>query len=117
MASAVEVEIWARATDAYAGELLQLLGEALDSYERKPGRDDIARITPGYIGETGYCALLGALKLRQRRDVSYIDHGWHVELRSRLWTHMVRSVQRFLVSQGDASELITEDLLGHDLGM
>lgn len=98
MVSTVDREIWTRAADVNAGGLLKLLGELLDDYKRRPGMDDIVRVTPHCIGENAYRTLLEALELKVRRNVSYIDHGWHVELRSGLWAHLVRTVQRLLLT-------------------
>ncbi len=110
-------EIWLR-TCSYHGEgLAAYLSELLDGYVRRPGKDELVRITPGCIGQGAYLTLLAALSGQSRRHVWYHDHGWHIELRSRLWEYLGRRIQRELVLSGGATEAITEDLLAHDVGV
>ncbi|QNL87530.1 Uncharacterized protein PPKH_2116 [Pseudomonas putida] len=58
-----------------------------------------------------------ALKASERRDVRFFDQGWHIEIRSRLRRYVHRGLQRRLVANAIASELLVEDLLAHDLGV
>lgn len=93
------------------------LSDLIDSYERKPGKDEIVRVTADCIGGIGYQALRHALESTPRRDVRYYDRGWHLELRSRFWEHVVRGLQRQLVTNEMGNEVLEEDLLARDIGV
>lgn len=117
MDTTITTEIWRRVS-AYCGdEFVHVLSELLDNYERKPGKDEPVRITSEWIGHDGYSSLLAALNAKSRRDVRYYDHGWHIELRSRLWVHICRGIKHRLVLSGSAPEPITEDLLAFEIGV
>ncbi|MNM33750.1 hypothetical protein D3C81_443820 [compost metagenome] len=117
MDSTITLEIWSRASACCGDNFAQVLSELLDNYERKPGKDEPVRITAEWIGLDGYSSLFVALNAKSRRDVRYYDHGWHIELRSRLWAHICRAMQQRLVSSGMAPEPVTEDLLAYDIGV
>lgn len=117
MACKTDLEIWGRAEAAYSDGLHGVLSDLLDGYERKPGKDEIARVMPDCVGAKAYQILMSTLQEKPRRDVSYYDYGWHLELRSRLWAHLLRGLQRRLVIDGKGTEVLIEDLLGHDIGV
>ncbi len=99
IARVLDLEVWGRA------------------HVRKPWKDGSVRIMPACIGQASYQILLEALNEKPRRDVRFHDHGWHIELSSRLWSHVVRSLQRRLVAQEQGTETLEEDLLAHDIGI
>lgn len=74
--------------------------------------DAIARLTPACISSQGYVALLTSLQVSLRRNVHFFDHGCHIEMRSRLRQHLCIGLQRQLLENGAASEMLVEDLLG-----
>lgn len=113
----IEHLLWDTAVKVYGADLPAILGDLLNAYSRSPGMDAVARLTPSCIGTQGYEALLTSLKASTRRDVRFFDHGWHIELRSRLCQYLCRGLQRRLVEENVAPESLIEDLLGHDLGM
>ncbi|QVL21414.1 hypothetical protein KH389_12850 [Pseudomonas qingdaonensis] len=117
MEQVVEREIWGRAEVVFGGCLADEVSIMLESYERKPGKDELLRVTPVLIGEVSYRAFLDALCAKSRKDVRVYDHDWHIELRSGLWLHLVRGLQRQLVVQGHASERLAEDFLAHEIGI
>ncbi|RII76593.1 hypothetical protein D0894_15615 [Pseudomonas monteilii] len=112
----IDREVWLIAADDSAS-LQCALSDWLDCYAREPGYDDLVRITPACIGDRPYAALRDVLLAKSRKNVWYCDHGWHLELRMRLWKHLVRQLQRRLVMSGKATEALTEDLLAHDVGV
>ena len=109
--------VWEAAVAAYGADLPAILSDLLDRYTRSPGMDAVARVTPECLSTQGYAALLMALKASERRDVRFFDQGWHIEIRSRLRRYVHRGLQRQLVANVIASELLVEDLLAHDLGV
>jgi len=117
MDSTIIPDIWRRASACCADEFVHVLNGLLDEYERKPGKDEPVRITAECIGQVGYSSLVLALSAKSRRNVRYYSHDWHIELRSRLWTHICRGIQHRLVTSGLAPEAITEDLLAFEIGV
>ena len=109
--------VWETAVGVYRADLSAILNDLLDHYRRSPGMDAIARLTPACISSQGYVALLTSLKVSLRRNVRFIDHDCHIELRSRLRQYLRLGLQRLLVENGAASEMLVEDLLAHDLGV
>ena len=116
MDSTITLEIWSRASACCGDEFVHVLSGLLDEYERRPGKDEPVRITAECIGTDGYSLLSVALNEKSRRDVRYYDHGWHIELRSRVWAHICRGIQHRLVLSGMAPESITEDFLAFEIG-
>lgn len=116
-AKGVERLVWDTAVQVYEADLPGVLSDLLNGYRRVPGIDAVARLTPMCVNPLGYEALRVSLKATTRRNVRYFDHGWHLELRSRLRQHLCRGLQRQLVQSGDASEVLVEDLVAHDLGV
>lgn len=117
MDSTITTDIWRRASVWCGDEFVDVLSELLDNYGRKPGKDEPVRITEGWVGRYAYTSLVLALHAKSRRDVRYYDHGWYIELRSRLWEHICRAMQQRLVLRGQAPEPVTEDLLAYDIGV
>lgn len=117
MDSTITNEIWKRASACWGDVFVHVLNGLLDGYERKPGKDEPVRITAEWVGQDAYSFLVVALNAKSRRNVRYYDHGWHIELRSRLWAHICRGIQHRLVLSGMAPEPITEDLLAFDIGV
>jgi len=113
----VERLVWHTAVQVYQANLPSILSDLLNGYTRVPGMDAVARLTPICISLQGYEALRVLLKATTRRNVRFFDHGWHLELRSRLRQYLCRGLQRQLVESGDASEVLVEDLVAHDLGV
>ena len=116
-ARGVERLVWDTAVQVYQADLPGVLSDLLNGYTRVPGMDAVARLTPICISLQGYEALRVSLKAATRRNVRFFDHGWHLELRSRLSQYLCRGLQRQLVESGDASEVLVEDLVAHDLGV
>ncbi len=110
-------EIWPRAASRHADDFSTTLSELLDGYVRRPGKDELVRVTTECIGRGAYMSLLAALSAKARRHVWYHDYGWHVALRSRLLVYMSRRLQRELVLSGGATDVIAEDLLAYDVGV
>ncbi|HDS1738303.1 hypothetical protein NPS49_05680 [Pseudomonas putida] len=113
---AIDREVWRIGANSDLATLQAEMSARLDDYVRNPGFDDLVRITPACIGELPYGALRDALLAESRRAVWYCDHGWHLELRLRLWKYLVRGLQRQLVLSGKGSEALEEDLLAYDVG-
>jgi len=113
----VERLVWDTAVQVYQANLSGVLSDLLNDYARVPGMDAVARLTPMCVSPLGYEALRVSLNATTRRNVRFFDHGWHLELRSRLRQHLCRGLQRQLVESGDASEVLVEDLVAHDLGV
>ncbi|MBF8776289.1 hypothetical protein [Pseudomonas fulva] len=111
---AIDQEVWLNAANNVS--LSSALCAWLDGYVRKPGMDDLVRVTPTCVGERAYAALREALLAKDRKDVWYHDHGWHMEMRKRLWSYLLRGLQRQLLASGQGSEMLAEDLLAHDVG-
>lgn len=109
--------IWRNAELAYASGLEEILGSLIDAYSRKPGKDEVVRVTAECIGCASYEVLKRVLKASPRRDVRFYDRGFYLELRSRFWGHVVRGLQRMLVMSKMADELLVEDLFAHDVGV
>lgn len=109
--------VWRCASDVYRADLPAILNQLLDGFVRSPGMDSVARLSPACIGNEAYESLLNALNAGTRRNVRFVDHGWHIELRSRLRQYLFRGLQRQLVATGAASDALIEDLLQHDLGV
>lgn len=112
---AVDQEVWRIASEM--DSLEAVLSAWLDSYVRRPGMDDLVRVTPDCVGERAYAALRRALLEKSRRFVWYYDHGWHIELSKRLLGYLQRSLQRQILANGHVSEVLAEDLLAHDVGV
>lgn len=112
----IDREVWLVAA-VDSASLQRALSAWLDCYAREPGYDDLVRITPDCIGKRSYAALRDVLLAKSRKNVWYCDHGWHLELRMRLWKRLLRHLQRQLVTSDKASEALTEDLLAHDVGV
>lgn len=109
--------VWRGAEVAYASGLEEVLGGLIDAYKRKPGKDEIVRVSAERIGCASYEVLKRVLEASPRRDVRFYDRGWCLELRSRFWGHVVRGLQRMLVLSNMADELLVEDLFAHDIGV
>lgn len=109
--------IWRSAEVAYASGLEEILGGLIDAYSRKPGKDEVVRVSAECIGYASYEVLKRVLEASPRRNVRFYDQGWYLELRSRFWGHVVRGLQRMLVLSNMADELLVEDLLAHDIGV
>ncbi|MFR0713623.1 hypothetical protein ACLUS7_01060 [Enterobacterales bacterium BD_CKDN230030183-1A_HGKHYDSX7] len=117
METSVVSDVWRYASTYYGDGFTAALDELLDSYVRKSGKDEPVRITADCIGREAYTGLLKALQIKPLRHVSYYDYGWHIELRRWLFEYLSRSLQRFLVQSGSATQVIREDLLAYDLGL
>lgn len=109
--------IWRSAEVAFASGLEEILGSLIEAYKRKPGKDEVVRVSAECIGCASYEVLKRVLEASPRRDVRFYDRGWYLELRSRFWGHVVRGLQRILVLSNMADELLVEDLLAHDIGV
>ena len=114
---AVNRQVWSSAEAAYGLGLKAVLVSLIDAYERKPGKDEIVRVSAEYIGRASYDVFRHALVAVPSRHVRYYDCGWHLELRSRFWEHVVRGLQRQLISSSMGNEVLVEDLLAHDIGV
>lgn len=112
----IDRDVWLIAADDPIS-LQCTLSASLDRYARVPGLDDLVRNTPGCIGDRAYATLRDVLLEKSRKNIWYCDHGWHLELRMRLWTYVLRELQRQLVTNGKGTERLTEDLLAHDVGV
>lgn len=117
MERTVVSDIWRCASASDTEGFADALSELLDGYRRMPGKDELVRITPECIGLDAYRSQLAALSAKSRWHVSFYDYGWHIELRTRLFVYLSRSLQRFLVHSGSATPIICEDLLAHDIGV
>lgn len=109
--------VWRSAEVVYASGLEEVLVGLIDAYSRKPGKDEVVRVSAECIGCASYEVLKRVLEASPRRDVRFYDRGWRLELRSRFWRHVVRGLQRMLVSSNKADELLLEDLCAHDIGV
>lgn len=117
MESTIVSDVWRDAATSYGDGFIATLNELLNDYKRKSGKDEPVRVTADCIGQEAYMALLAALKLKPRRHVSYYDYGWYIELREWLFEYLSRCLQRFLVHSGKATQIMSEDLLAHDIGV
>ncbi|HDS1792736.1 hypothetical protein [Pseudomonas putida] len=110
-------DVWRAASVCYGARFTVALDQLLNDYVRESGKDEPIRITADCIGEEAYRALRAALQIKSRRHVSYYDYGWHIELRTWLFEYLSRSLQRLLVQTGRATQIMSEDLLAHDIGV
>ncbi|NIE77111.1 hypothetical protein F3J45_21975 [Pantoea sp. Ap-967] len=110
-------DVWRSASTCYGDGFTAALDELLNGYVRKSGKDEPVRITTDCIGPEAYAALLAALQIKPRRHVSHYDYGWHIELRTWLFEYLSRSLQRVLVQCGRGTEVMSEDLFAHDIGV
>ena len=67
MDSTITTEIWRCASACCGDDFEHALSELLDSYERKPGKDEPVRVTAEWVGHDGYTSLVVALNAKSRR--------------------------------------------------
>ena len=96
MSSDVEKQMWGKAWQFYGPSLSGILRQALESYKRTAGLDDLTRLYPSIAGHEALAMLRQELVLRW--PDGYFGHSkLCVELRSRLRFHLSRHLLRRLV--------------------
>lgn len=115
MESTIEERVWRMATRLLGSHMQTCLEDALETFKRVPGFDELTRLHGSEVGEEGACALRNALTARGIRHRGAA--GGYVEIRSRLRLHLRRHLQSKLIQAGKATEAMSEDYFAHDLGL
>lgn len=115
LSSELETAVWVLSWSVYGPFLRDELAEALAEYRRRPGFDETARLHVNTAGPG--LAVLADVLSQHAAPGMYSLHREYIEIRSRLHWHIVRSLQRRLVTQGYASSEIRDDFFATDLGL
>ncbi len=73
---AVDQNVWFSAQVMSSARLGQVLSTLIGCYRRKPGKDEIVRVTADYIGNGVFQMLRHALLSTPCDDVRYYDWGY-----------------------------------------
>lgn len=115
MDTSLETAVWARASEHYGSELERILDSAISSYKRAPGLQPPSRLYAKDIGTQGIEALFGALLRGQAGRFHVLSPG--IEIRHSLRLHLVHSLCRRLLDDGQASEEMRDRHFAIDLGL
>lgn len=113
LGSDLEASIWLIASRVYRQSLHQVVGHAVAQYRRCPGLDGLTRLHTSMAGIEGVNALAA---LSPSATLGKEGEGY-VEIRHHLRWHIVRHLQRRLISDGHATDEMRDDLFGTDLGL
>ncbi|WP_412764872.1 hypothetical protein [Pseudomonas sp. NGC7] len=115
MDTSLETAVWARASERYGSELERILDSAISSYKRAPGLEPPSRLYAKDIGTTGLEALFSALLRSRVGRFHVLNPG--IEIRHSLRLHLVHSLCRRLLDDGQASEEMRDQHFAIDLGL
>lgn len=107
--------VWARATEHYGADLEHILDSALSSYKRAPGLESPSRLYTQDLGIEGLEALHRALIRGRASRFHVLNPG--IEIRQSLRLHLVHSLRRRLLDDGQASEEMRDQHFAIDLGL
>lgn len=112
----VERPVWSTAWQVYGESLSIILSEALVSYKRTAGLDDLTRLYPITAGGEVLEILRQAL-IRRWPDGHFGHSDSCVEMRSRLRSHLLQFLLRRLVNDHSGGHVLRDALFGVDLGI
>ncbi|MCS5514898.1 hypothetical protein NWF32_03215 [Pseudomonas qingdaonensis] len=112
----LEARVLNLACMTYTSDLAQLLQEAIGSFKRRPGLDDLTRLHRVTVTQLGFETLGQALASHPQK-AWYVLHSDHIELRWQLRLHLKRYLQERLVHDGYAANAVQDDHFAGDLGL
>lgn len=113
LGSDLEASVWLTAAHVYGPSLSEVVGQAMSQHRRRPGLDVLTRLHPSMAGVEG----IKALTASSLRVTSCKDGSGYIEIRHQLRWHIVRHLQRCLISDGHVTDEMRDDLFGTDLGL
>ena len=116
MDSDAEKQVWTHAWELYGDSLSAILREALASYKRAAGFDDLTRLYGSTAGREALLALKRELSLRWPRN-NFGQSDACVELRSRLRSYLNEYLLRRIVLEHQGAPAFRDVLFAGDLGL
>jgi hypothetical protein len=114
--SDAEKQVWTHAWELYGDSLSAILREALATYKRAAGFDDLTRVYESTTGRGALLALKRELSLRWPRNNFGQSHSC-VELRSRLRSYLSEYLLRRIVLEQQGASSLRDALFAGDLGL
>ena len=111
-----EAQGWHQTCSHDPGELAKMLQDALGCFSRRPGLDDLTRLSPVTLTNLGFELLSEALE-QQPRQAWHVLRSDHIELRWQLRMHLKRRLQERLVHDGLATSSVRDNYFADDLGL
>lgn len=107
--------VWVRATEHYRSDLERILDSAISSYKRAPGLESPSRLYAQDLGIEGLEALHRALLRSRASRFHVLNPG--IEMRQSLRLHLLHSLRRRLLDDGQLSGEMRDQHFAIDLGL
>lgn len=108
--------LWEQSWQVFGKSLSKVLGEALASYKRSAGFDEMQRLYPSAVGDEAFQVLRQALMRQWPHGHGQSSHAY-VELRGRLREHVEQYLLRRLVLGNQVVPALRDVLFAADLGV
>lgn len=108
--------LWEQSWQVFGKSLSKVISEALASYKRSAGYDEMQRLYPSALGDEAFQVLRQALIQQWPNGNGESSHAY-VELRGRLREHVEQYLLRRLVLSNQVAPALRDALFAADLGV